>query len=161
MQRIADFRAKNSRIYDNLVPEIVKEAVCISDIFNCLTDRDQKGRRILLCRAKNWDPSKISTDQMLQMLYLLQIASLLEPETQVRGFLVIVDCQGMGLKQVMGFTPSFAMNLLTFIQYALPLRLKEFHIINNPAIFSVAWNIVKPLLNKKSRNRVSEFVYNI
>lgn len=36
-----------------------------------------------------------------------------------------MDFDGLSMKQVMGMTPSFCMKLLTFIQEAMPLRLKE------------------------------------
>lgn len=36
-----------------------------------------------------------------------------------------MDFDGLSMKQVMGLSPSFSMRLLTFIQDAMPLRLKE------------------------------------
>lgn len=44
---------------------------------------------------------------------------------KVYGTVVIMDFDGLSMKQVMGLTPSFSMRLLTFIQDAMPLRLKE------------------------------------
>lgn len=37
----------------------------------------------------------------------------------------MMDFDGLSMKQVMGFSPSFSMKLLSFIQDAMPLRLKE------------------------------------
>lgn len=39
-----------------------------------------------------------------------------------------MDYDGLSMKQVTGMTPSFCMRLLSFIQDAMPLRLKEVHI---------------------------------
>lgn len=39
-----------------------------------------------------------------------------------------MDYEGLSMKQVTGLTPSFCMRLLTFIQDAMPLRLKEVRI---------------------------------
>jgi len=36
-----------------------------------------------------------------------------------------MDFDGLSMKQVTGLSPSFSMRLLSFIQDALPLRLKE------------------------------------
>lgn len=44
---------------------------------------------------------------------------------QIFGVVVIMDFNGLSMKQVMGLTPSFSMKLLSFIQDAMPLRLKE------------------------------------
>lgn len=44
---------------------------------------------------------------------------------QIYGTVVVMDFDGLSMKQVLGFTPSFSMKLLSFIQDAMPLRLKE------------------------------------
>ena len=36
-----------------------------------------------------------------------------------------MDFDGLSMKQVLGLTPAFSMRLLSFIQDAMPLRLKE------------------------------------
>lgn len=156
MKRIADFRAKYASLFEDLLPEDEKETFLNYDMLNILINRDQKGRRVLLCTTGgNWNPSKVSTDQILKMLYILHLAALLEPETQVRGIVVIMDLKDLGMKQVRAFTPSFAKKLTSFIQEALPLRLKELHMVNNPVVFKFAWKIVKPFINEKFSNRVS------
>lgn len=143
-----------------MYPEHEKEAFTTSDIFNIITNRDQKGRRILLMKlGGNWDPSKVTPDQILRMLYILHIGALLEPETQVRGGVVIADLNGMGWKQVRTFRPAFATVLVGFLQEALPLRLKEFHIVNNPTLFKLVWQIIKPLMNEKLYKRVKFFFF--
>lgn len=45
--------------------------------------------------------------------------------SQISGAVVIMDFDGLSMKQVMGLSPAFSMRLLSFIQDALPLRLKE------------------------------------
>lgn len=155
MKRIANYKDKYNDTFGNILPHMVKEIILPSNIFNILLNRDQKGRRVLICYSKNWDPSTITGDELLQGVYLLHLIALLEPETQVRGIVVIIDCQGMCMKHITNFTPSFAVKLLTFVQYAMPLRLKELHVINQPFIFNIAWKIVKPLLVRKAARRVS------
>jgi hypothetical protein len=39
-----------------------------------------------------------------------------------------MDFDGLSMKQVMGLSPAFSMRLLSFIQDAMPLRLKEVYI---------------------------------
>lgn len=47
-----------------------------------------------------WDPKKVSSDQMFRMFYLIHEAAMLEPETQIRGVVCIMDFEGLGMKQV-------------------------------------------------------------
>lgn len=71
--------------------------------------------RSLNCLAA-WDPKSLSSEQLFKVLYLIQIASLVEEETQVRGVVIIIDFHGLSTKQVMAMSPSFAMTLLLYIQ---------------------------------------------
>ena len=74
-----------------------------------------------------WDPNKVTADQIFRVFYLIHLGAMLEPESQISGVVVIMDFKGLGLKQVKGFTPSFSLRLLTFIQvitklfYVFPL----------------------------------------
>ena len=63
-----------------------------------------------------WDTKKISGDQVFRIFYIIQVGALLEPETQIRGVVVILDFEGLGMKQVAQLTPSFSLRLLSFIQ---------------------------------------------
>ncbi|CAL7944008.1 unnamed protein product [Xylocopa violacea] len=126
MLRVADFKEKNAALLDNLLPADEKVAILESNVVNVIKSRDHKGRRMLLMNCgKVWDPSKVSADQLFRLLYLVHELAMLEPETQICGVVVIMDFEGLAMKQAMGFTPSFSMRLLSFIQDAMPLRLKE------------------------------------
>lgn len=154
MKRIAEYRFKYKDIVANLMPG--DEAITFTehDIVNILKDRDQFGRRILVINAgKSWDTSKVTNDQLLRCLYILHLAAMLEPQTQVKGLVVIMNLKDMGMKQVTAFSPSFAVRLMAFIQDAMALRLKELHMIHNPMVWNVAWKIIKPLQTEKTNKR--------
>jgi len=63
-----------------------------------------------------WDPKTLTSEQLFKVLYLIQVAALVEEETQVRGAVIIIDFHGLSTKQVMAMSPSFAMTLLLYIQ---------------------------------------------
>lgn len=155
MKRIADFKEKHKELIGNLMPEDVKKAFVENNVVNVLKNRDHKGRRVLIQHGGSlWDPSKVPADEVFKMLYVLHEAAVLEPETQVRGGVVVLDFEGLSTKQVMAFTPSISMRLLTFIQDAMPLRLKEVHIVKQPFIFNMIWTIFKPFIKEKLKGRL-------
>ncbi|XP_057329537.1 clavesin-1 [Microplitis mediator] len=155
MQRIADFKVKNASLLDNLMPNDEKTAILENNVVNVLKDRDHKRRRVLVVNAgKSWDPSKVTADQMFRIFYLIHEAALLETETQIRGVVVIMDFDGLSMKQIMGLSPSFSMRLLSFIQDAMPLRLKEVHFVKQPFLFNLVWNMFKPFTREKLRKRM-------
>lgn len=155
MKRIAQFREKYKDILENLLPIDEKVAFTEYQVVNVLKNRDHLGRRVLMvnCGAI-WDPSKVTTDQIFRMFYLIHQSALLEEETQIKGVVVIMDYDGLGMKQVKALTPSFSMKLLGFIQDAMPLRLKEVHMVKQPFIFNMVWQIFKPFIKEKLKNRI-------
>lgn len=155
IKRVLDFKEKNAALLDGLAPSGEKEAILSSDVVNVLVDRDQNGRRVLINKCgSTWDPKKINTDQIFRIFYLVHLAAMLEPETQVNGVVVILDFEGLGMKQVSGFSPSFSKRLLDFIQDAMPLRLKEVHIVKQPFLFNAIWTLFKPLVRAKLKERL-------
>ncbi|XP_014599850.1 PREDICTED: alpha-tocopherol transfer protein-like [Polistes canadensis] len=155
LKRIADFKVKNASLINNLMPTDEKVAILEHNLVNVLKGRDDKRRRVLLINVgKSWDPSKVSADQLFRILYLIHIAAMYEPETQVRGSVVLMDFDGLSMKQVMGLSPSFSMRLLNFIQDAIPLRLKEVHIVKQPFLFNMVWQMFKPFIREKLKKRM-------
>ncbi|XP_076167085.1 retinaldehyde-binding protein 1 [Ptiloglossa arizonensis] len=155
MKRVAEFKEKNASLFDNLMPADEKSALLDNNVVNVIKGRDHKGRRVLQVNCgKTWDPSKVSSDQILRLFYLVHEVAMLEPETQIFGTVVIMDFDSLGMRQVMGFTPSFSMKLLTFIQDAMPLRLKEVHIVKQPMLFNMVWKMFKPFVREKLKKRM-------
>lgn len=155
MKRIADFKEKNASLLNNLLPEHEKSSFLDYNVVNVLKGRDHKGRRVLLVNVgKTWDPSKVNADQIFRMFYLIHELAMLEPETQICGTVVLMDFDGLTMKQAMGFTPTFSMRLLTFIQDAMPLRLKEVHIVKQPFLFNMVWQMFKPFVKDKLKKRM-------
>ncbi|XP_043798221.1 retinaldehyde-binding protein 1 [Apis laboriosa] len=155
MRRIAEFKEKNSSLLNNLMPNDEEVSITKHNVVNVIKERDHKGRRILIVNCgKTWNPSAVNSDQMFRLFYLIHQLAMLEPETQIYGSVVIMDFEGMTMKQVMGITPSFCMRLLNFIQDAIPLRLKEIHIVKQPLLFNMVWQMIKPLVREKLKNRL-------
>lgn len=56
-------------------------------------------------------------------------------------------------------SPSFSMKLLGFIQDAMPLRLKEVHMVKQPFVFKIVWNMFTPFIQDKLKKRVRFFFF--
>lgn len=54
MKRIGEFKVKNAELLANLMPEDERESFTKHNVVNVLTDRDHKGRRVLVvnCGSK-------------------------------------------------------------------------------------------------------------
>ncbi len=158
MRRIAEFKLEHIKILKDLTPEDEKSSFIDNKVVNVLTNLDQDGRRVLIvnCGAV-WDTKKVSADSLFRIFYLVHVAAQVEESTQVRGVVVIMDFDGLGLSQVRALSPSFSKRLLTFIQDAMPIRMKQVHIINQPFVFSMVWKLFKPFIREKLGARVNVF----
>lgn len=90
----------------------------------------------------------------------MHVIAQLEKSTQINGVVVIMDFEGLSLKQVKGMGASSTNRLLTFIQDAMPIRLKEVHFVKQPFIFNMVWALIKPFVKEKLKKRVREFFLN-
>lgn len=58
----------------------------------------------------------MTADESFKAFYIFHQHAMLEPNTQIAGVVVILDFEGLSMKQVVAITPSYAMRLLEFIQ---------------------------------------------
>lgn len=102
-----------------------------------------------------WIPSKVNVDQIFRCIEICVEAACKEPVTQVHGCIVLFDLESLCLGHFMQISPMFAAALSYWVQDCLPMRIKEIHMVFNSRIFNMIFNIFKPFLNVKIRNRVS------
>lgn len=109
---------------------------------------------VVIVVVDKWDHKCIDKYEMIRAFDVLVDLCRLEPETQIHGAVYILDLKGLTMSQTLQFTPNFIKSLLEIIQYMVPLRLKGYHIINNPAIFLPIFKLVKNFLTEKYARRV-------
>ncbi|XP_032668655.1 alpha-tocopherol transfer protein-like [Odontomachus brunneus] len=117
--------------------------------------RGKEGCRIFIIElGKQWNPKKVSLNDIFKTLVLCQLAAIMEPKTQISGGRTILDFNGLSLSQVTYYSPSFAKMVVDYVQKALPVRIRSIHIVNQPIIFNIVFAMFKPLLQEKIRKRI-------
>ncbi|KAF5300286.1 hypothetical protein FQA39_LY11143 [Lamprigera yunnana] len=154
IKRYYQFKVKHADVYDGLVPS--QEANIFNhDILTVQPNRDQFGRRVLIIElGKKWKHKQCSLDDVFKGCVIFLEAAAIEPNTQVAGAVVIFDMDGLTLQQTWQFTPSFAKRIVDWLQDAIPIRLKNIHIVNEPYIFNIVFNLFKPFLREKLKKRI-------
>uniref|UniRef100_A0A1B0BH19 CRAL-TRIO domain-containing protein n=1 Tax=Glossina palpalis gambiensis TaxID=67801 RepID=A0A1B0BH19_9MUSC len=90
-----------------------------------------------------WKTGKVDKYELLR----------LEPDAQINGIVVNMDMKNVSFSQILQMTPNFAKMLTDYLCAYLPLPLKAYHIINNPAIAQPFIKLAIQLLNGKYRQR--------
>uniref|UniRef100_A0A0A9YIW8 Alpha-tocopherol transfer protein-like n=1 Tax=Lygus hesperus TaxID=30085 RepID=A0A0A9YIW8_LYGHE len=148
------FKEKYPKYCENLRP-LEEKNVFASNVFTVLPYRDQHGRRILLIEAGcRWSPKAVSLVELVRGVMMVVEAALLEPHTQICGATIVIDMIGLPMSHVWQFSPGFAKMLLDWVQEVVPCRVKAVHIVNQPYIFNMVFNIFKPFIGEKLRNRI-------
>lgn len=154
IKRYYAFKVKHANVFDGLLPSR-ETNIFEHNILVVQPNRDQYGRRILIIElGKKWKHNKCSLDEVYKGVVLYLEAAMLEPETQVSGAVVIFDMDGLSLQQTWQFTPPFAKRIVDWLQDAIPCRVKNIHIVNQPYIFNVVFALFKPFLKEKLKNRI-------
>ncbi|GBO45077.1 hypothetical protein AVEN_102499-1, partial [Araneus ventricosus] len=73
--------------------------------------RCQDACALFLCRWGKWDSTELPFERLKQILVMEVIQALRDPMTQINGFKIIHDLEGMSFKQMKYCTPN---NLLLF-----------------------------------------------
>ncbi|XP_020286473.1 alpha-tocopherol transfer protein-like isoform X2 [Pseudomyrmex gracilis] len=148
------FKIKHASIYENLKPSNERN-VFEQNILTVLPNRDQHGRRVLILElGKKWKHNKCSLDEIYKGCVLYLEAAMLEPTSQIAGAVVIFDMDGLTLQQTWQFTPPFAKRIVDLLQDAMPLRIKNIHVINQPYVFNMVFALFKPFLREKLKSRI-------
>lgn len=156
MRNVAEFQKSHHELLHNLMPADLKNEITNFNLVTVLTNRDQKGRRMVVVRMGDvWDPKAVHEDKVFGILYTIHKLAIMEPATQINGIVVIYDFAGLGMKQVKGMSPGGTKRLLTFIQEAAPVRMKAVHFVNEPMLFNMVWALMKPFVKEKLKQRVS------
>lgn len=74
-----------------------------------------QSQNIVYLFTGTWDPKKVNADSLFRLFYLIHVAAMLEPESQVRGTVVLMDFHNMGWAQVSRFTSAllFIIKIIT------------------------------------------------
>uniref|UniRef100_A0A1I8QDS9 CRAL-TRIO domain-containing protein n=1 Tax=Stomoxys calcitrans TaxID=35570 RepID=A0A1I8QDS9_STOCA len=120
-----------------------------------LPQRDQLGRRLYVgLSGKYWDTQKWKREYPLRS-FILQCESLrCEPETQICGIVILLDMENLTIRQSLHYTLGFLKSLIEYLQDGMGIRLKGYHILNQPKIVNALYTMSKPFIREKFVNRL-------
>ncbi|XP_067145251.1 clavesin-2-like [Centruroides vittatus] len=119
-----------------------------------LPQPDQHGRRILIIFTANWDHWRYSLVSIYRAILLSLERLLEEEETQVNGFVIIVDWTEFSFKQSSHLNPKLLKLIIEGLQDCFPARFSGIHFINQPWYVEAALTVIKPFLKDKTKDKI-------
>ncbi|XP_063236658.1 alpha-tocopherol transfer protein-like isoform X2 [Bacillus rossius redtenbacheri] len=155
MVNVAKLKRKHGKVLCDLEPKEELHHLREHKALSVILERDKSGRKIFIMKVEeSWDPAMVSAEQVFRVLYMAHVAGAMEPETQVKGIVHVLDLKGVQARQLWALTGLHTRGLLHFLQKAFPLRLKEIHIINHPPSFNTLLPLCKPFVSAKLYKRI-------
>ncbi|CAK1549780.1 unnamed protein product [Leptosia nina] len=121
----------------------------------CITE---DGCRPMFVRFDLRDGPLIPVEDLMKVAFMI-VEILIRDDDNfiISGEEVIVDLKNMGIAALSLWTPAMAKKVVTSFEKALPVRLKNIHILNPPPGLETVLNFVKAFMSEKLQRRI--FVY--
>ncbi|XKL68217.1 hypothetical protein PGB90_003708 [Kerria lacca] len=142
------FRENNPEFYKDVNP-LDLGYIGEADILSVMPYREQNGRRIMIFRLGNWNPSEVDIEEIFKAALAVLELGVLEPRAQILGGVVIFDLEGFGLQQAWQVTPSVASKVLDLMGVSFPMKTTAIHILNSSWVFDMVFTVFKQFLNTR------------
>ncbi|KFM67270.1 Alpha-tocopherol transfer protein-like protein, partial [Stegodyphus mimosarum] len=140
-------------VYRNFTPKHCHK-ILKANFLNFLPLRSPEGAAVWVPRLGIWDTDIFSAEEVTRFGLLCAEKEMRNPITQVCGLITLADMKGFSWSHFFQITIPKIKCFVDTVQDGIPVRNKAMHVINNPAIFSILFDIMKPFLSKKLRNRI-------
>ncbi|XP_018570334.1 clavesin-1 [Anoplophora glabripennis] len=148
------YRKRNPDIFKNLTLEAEDIYKALENgLPGVLSQKDRKGRCVLMLTATNWDFSYPLSSIYRALLYSLEYLTN-DIHNQNNGFVVIVDWTEFPFRRTTNLKPSVLRLMIEGLQDCFPARFKGIHFIEQPWYVEAALAIIKPTLNDKIKERI-------
>ncbi|XP_072758675.1 alpha-tocopherol transfer protein [Anoplolepis gracilipes] len=148
-----NFKEEHPEIHQQLNPTEMRY-IGDDNVITVPPYRTQCGRRLLIYRIGNWNPSKYPVEELFKATISVLELGILEPRAQIMGGIVIFDLKDITMAHAWTVTPQVATMMLSLMVTAFPIKIHEMHIIHQSWIFDTIFAVFKPLLDTNMRNRI-------
>uniref|UniRef100_A0A336MIP4 CSON000372 protein n=1 Tax=Culicoides sonorensis TaxID=179676 RepID=A0A336MIP4_CULSO len=149
-------KSRDGTVFQNMdcqLPNVV-DLLDLGHIF-VLPNRDHMNRRIIFYRPGFFNPSKYINIDMIKMHGVCYETLMEDEENQIRGFVHMVDCSGLGLKHMTLFTPKEAVRIVKNGERIIPMRHKMVIAFNLSPSIKFAVDFGMGLISEKMRKRIN------
>lgn len=117
-------------------------------------ERDELGRQILIINPSCLNPDRVKAADVVRYLSVVFENFLQDEVTQVAGLIFVIDASNVSMKMLSIFSLMELKTIFTTIQDAVPIRLKEYHLINFPSFLTAIAEILVKVLSSKMQKRI-------
>ncbi|GBP00815.1 Alpha-tocopherol transfer protein-like [Eumeta japonica] len=113
-----------------------------------------EGRRVTIYRGLDKSLDTHQINDAFKVALMIGDIRLLEEKEGVAGDVYILDSSILAPSHLGKLSPAMIKKFMICVQEAYPVKLKEVHVVNTSPLVDIVFNLVKPFLKEKIRNRV-------
>ncbi|XP_069698217.1 alpha-tocopherol transfer protein-like [Periplaneta americana] len=147
------FKENNPEIHNDVKPMNMR-FIGDDDVLSVLPYREQTGRRMMIYRIGNWNPSNYTVEEVFKATVIVLELAVLEQRAQILGGICIFDLAGLSLQHAWQITPSIAKKTVELLVTSFPIRTHAIHIINESWVFDIMFAFFKPFLDERMREKI-------
>ncbi|CAI9740231.1 clavesin-2-like isoform X2 [Octopus vulgaris] len=153
--RYFEYRQENSNLFRKFqaAEPSIKEAL-FDGLPGVLPHYDHFGRKILVLYSANWDNTRYGLAAIYRAILLTLEKLIDDEETQINGFIIIVDWSQFTFKQSTWLNPKILKLMIEGLQDCFPARFGGIHFINQPWYIEAIFKMIKPFLKEKNRDKI-------
>ncbi|KAL1130520.1 hypothetical protein AAG570_011766 [Ranatra chinensis] len=142
-------RMSTPDLFDNRClsqPELKKATEVLR--YGAFPIKDPNGYQIMFHGLQDYDPSRYVLADALKVLFM-GVEACTYVEGTVPGYIFLFDMTGVRLGHITRLSLTLLKKVLTYIQDAIPVRLKAIHIINTLPLIDKVMFLMKPFMKKE------------
>ena len=113
-----------------------------------------QGRRVHIARIVTPEYEDFDTNYCGKVLFMLADVRLKLEKAGSAGAVYVLDGENYRLKHLLKLSPIFAKKIFMCTMDALPIKIKEIHIVNPPFVIDSLIAFIKPFMKEKIFNRL-------
>ncbi|XP_033611360.1 alpha-tocopherol transfer protein isoform X3 [Cryptotermes secundus] len=107
MNNYYSFKENNQELHEDVHPMNMR-FIGDAEVLSVLPYREQTGRRIMIYKLGNWNPSSYSIEELFKATVVVLELAVLEQRAQILGGICIFDLGGISMQHAWQITPSIA-----------------------------------------------------
>ncbi|KAI5642560.1 CRAL/TRIO domain-containing protein [Phthorimaea operculella] len=116
--------------------------------FSFLPEKSVQGYDVIFHRLHIQEPSKYFLEPGCKLLFMTVDACLCKRGPQP-GYIFLFDMRGVKLGHLTRVSLSALRKFFTYIQEAMPVRMREIHVLNTEPILDKLLMLIRPFMDKK------------
>ncbi|XP_050433947.1 alpha-tocopherol transfer protein-like isoform X4 [Adelges cooleyi] len=150
------YRSELTQIFSNTDPmsEEMKEVYETMSLSIVTVPYKGKHERYVYTQFKNEDPNVFNYVNSVKYFFMMMEVLIIQHGT-FDGVILTMNGKGLNWRHLTKIPMKLAKNLMGFVQEALPVRLKEVHVINAGSISTMLFNLMKPFMWGNFLDRVT------